>query len=75
MEILRIKKVWGSIAKLTSIKEKIHSGDKVIFYVKGEKSFKSSFEFVGDWYPAESGIWTDESDKNYQSQIDLKELM
>ena len=36
--------------------------------------FKGCFEFDGDWYPAESGIWTDESDKNYQSQIDLKEL-
>ncbi len=74
LEILKREKVWGSIAKLSSIKEKIHAGDKVIFYVKGKRSFKSSFEFVGDWYPSKSGIWIDESTKNYQSQIDLKEL-
>ena len=72
--ILKSKKVWGSIAKPENIREKIHPGDKVIFYVKGSKLFKGSFEFQDDWYPSESGIWTDESTVDYKSQINLKEL-
>ncbi len=73
-EILKSKKVWGSIAKPENIKEKIHPGDKIIFYVKGTKTFKGCFEIEGDWYKSQQGIWTDESTVDYKSQIDLKEL-
>lgn len=73
-KILKRKKIWGSVAALEKINQKIHPGDKTIFYVKGTHSFKGCFEFDGDWYPAEKGIWTDEDNVDYRSQINLKPL-
>lgn len=74
-EIVKAKNIWASKIG-EKIREKIVSGDKVIFYVLGTGQFKGIFEFKGDWYDAKEPVWEDESDSViYQSQIELTPLV
>ena len=70
-EIVKQKNIWAS--KISEkIRDKIVSGDKVIFYVLGTGQFKGIFEFDGEWYDAPGPVWHDETDSViYHSQIHL----
>jgi len=74
-EIVKQKNIWAS--KISEkIRDKVVSGDKVIFYVLGTGQFKGIFEFDGNWYDATKPVWADESDSViYISQIHLIPLV
>ena len=74
-EIVKQKNIWASKIG-QKIRDKIVSGDKVIFYVLGTGQFKGIFEFDGKWYDATKPVWTDESNSViYISQIHLIPLV
>ena len=72
--ILKTNNVWASSNK-EKIREIVHSGDIVIFYVSGDMTINGIFEFDGDWYDAISPIWSDEINSvKYPSQIKIKKI-
>jgi len=73
-EIVKEKNIWASKIG-EKIRDKVVSGDIVIFYVLGTGQFKGIFEFDGDWYDAPEPVWHDESDSViYLSQVHLLPL-
>ena len=75
-EILNREGIWASKIPIEKIRQRISSGDKVVFYVIESGKFQGIFEFDGEWYPAPSPVWDDEMDDViYQSQIKIKPVI
>ena len=74
-EIVKEKNIWASEIE-QKIRERIKSGDKVIFYVKETGKFQGIFKFTGEWYDAPGTVWSDETDSIlYPSQIKLSPVV
>ena len=73
--VVKEKNIWAS-KNPKWVREKIHHGDKIVFYVNGTKEIQGIFEVVGDWYETDQPVWSDDdpNGSSYSSQIKINPI-
>lgn len=74
-EILNTKHLWATDHDVAT--SKVSNGDRIIFYVMGEKVFAVIFEVDGEWYASEQLLWADEvreATKYWHSEVRLRPI-